>query len=101
LYDRICRDDILWVAWERVRANRGAAGVDKQTLADISRIGPGIFLAEIRADLQSGRYRPSAVRRQYIPKSDGKPRDPRACPSGHAGALRRRLCDTTARRDGR
>lgn len=74
LYDRICRDDILWVAWERVRANRGAAGVDKQTLADIERIGPGIFLAEIRDDLQSGRYRPSAVRRQYIPKSDGKQR---------------------------
>lgn len=74
LYDRIHRDDILWVAWERVRANRGAAGVDKQTLADIDTIGPGVFLAEIRSDLQSGSYRPSAVRRQYIPKSDGKPR---------------------------
>ncbi len=72
LYDRIYRDDILWVAWERVRANRGAAGVDKQTLADIEQLGVGGFLADLKAELQAGRYRPRAVRRQYIPKSNGK-----------------------------
>jgi len=72
LYDRIYRDDVLWTAWERVRANRGAAGVDKQTLADIEQLGVGEFLADLKAELQAGRYRPSAVRRQYIPKSGGK-----------------------------
>jgi len=72
LYDRIYRDDVLWTAWKRVKANGGAAGVDRQTLADIERMGPGVFLAELRADLQAKKYRPSAVRRRYIPKSGGK-----------------------------
>lgn len=74
LYDRIYRSDVLWVAWEKVRANRGAAGVDKQTLTDIEQMGVEHFLAEVQADLQAGRYRPSAVRRQYIPKANGKQR---------------------------
>jgi hypothetical protein len=39
LYDRIYRSDILWEAWERVRANRGAAGVDKMTVAAVEDYG--------------------------------------------------------------
>ena len=74
LYDRIYRSDILWVAWKKVRANRGAAGVDRQTLADIEEMGVGDFLGKLQADLQAGRYRPSAVRRRYIPKANGKRR---------------------------
>ncbi len=74
LYDRIYRDDVLWMAWERVRANRGAAGVDKQTIADIEQLGVGGFLADLKAELQAGRYRPRAVRRRYIPKAGGKQR---------------------------
>jgi hypothetical protein len=49
LYDRIHRDDILWVAWERVRVNRGAAGVDAQTLERVEQYGVPRFLGELQA----------------------------------------------------
>lgn len=74
LYDRIYRSDVLWEAWERVRANGGAAGVDRQTLDDIEAGGVVEFLEEVQATLKAGRYRPSPVRRRYIPKGDGKQR---------------------------
>ena len=72
LYDRITRVDVLEEAWRRVRSNRGSAGVDEQTLADIEAKGVTEFLEGIRAALGAGRYRPSPVRRRYIPKADGK-----------------------------
>lgn len=74
LYDRIYRDDILWVAWERVKGNRGAAGVDAQTLADVEQYGVPRFLGELQADLRAKTYRPLAVRRKYIEKEGGKQR---------------------------
>jgi group II intron reverse transcriptase/maturase len=74
LYDRIYRSDVLWEAWRRVRSNGGAAGVDAKTIRAIEQRGPGEFLAEIQEALRAGRYRPSPVKRRYIPKADGKQR---------------------------
>jgi len=74
LYDRIFRRDVLREAWKRVKKNRGSAGVDKQTLAEVEELGVDRFLEAIAADLKAGTYRPSAVMRRYIPKADGKKR---------------------------
>jgi len=74
LYDRIWRGDVLREAWKRVRANRGAAGIDGETLASVEANGVDSFLESIQQQLKDGRYRPSPVRRQYIQKSDGRKR---------------------------
>jgi RNA-directed DNA polymerase len=72
LYDRICRGDVLWEAWQRVRDNRGAAGVDRVTLAYVEEVyGVARMLGELQADLRAGRYRPAPARRVDIPKPDG------------------------------
>jgi RNA-directed DNA polymerase len=72
LYDRICRGDVLWEAWERVRENRGAAGVDRVTLAYVEEVcGVARLLGELQADLRAGTYRPAPARRVDIPKPDG------------------------------
>jgi len=72
LYDRIYRSDVLWEAWRRVRANRGAAGVDGVTLAAVEDYGVERLLAELQSDLRAGIYHPAPVRRVEIPKPDGR-----------------------------
>jgi RNA-directed DNA polymerase len=74
LYDRIYRRDVLWEAWERVRANRGAAGVDGLTVAVVEAYGAERMLAELHESLRAGIYRPAPVRRVEIPKPDGSKR---------------------------
>jgi RNA-directed DNA polymerase len=72
LYDRICRGDVLWEAWYRVCRNRGAAGVDRVTLAYVQEeYGVERMLAELQADLRAGTYRPAPARRVDIPKPQG------------------------------
>ena len=74
LFDRICRGDVLWAAWERVRANRGAAGVDRVSLREVQEYGVQRMLDELSRDLRQGTYHPAPVRRVEIPKPDGKSR---------------------------
>jgi RNA-directed DNA polymerase len=71
LYDRIWRSDVLREAWRRVRKNRGAAGVDSLTLAEVEGYGVERMLGELQRALRQGRYRPAPVRRVAIPKPGG------------------------------
>jgi group II intron reverse transcriptase/maturase len=68
LYDKVYRRDVLERAWELVRANRGAAGIDRQTIADVEQYGVGRLLDGLEADLREGRWRPLPARRVFIPK---------------------------------
>jgi RNA-directed DNA polymerase len=68
LHDKVYRRDVLERAWESVRANRGAAGIDRTTIADIEQYGASRLLDELAADLKDGRWRPLAARRVFIAK---------------------------------
>jgi len=68
LYDRLSLPYVLQSAWELVRRNDGAAGIDQQTLAEIEAQGVPAFLAGIAQSLQDKTYRPQPVRRVEIPK---------------------------------
>jgi RNA-directed DNA polymerase len=71
LCDRIWRGDVLWEAWRRVQKNKGAAGIDRQTLAAVMEYGVARLLGEVQSELREGRYRPLPVRRVLIPKPQG------------------------------
>jgi group II intron reverse transcriptase/maturase len=76
LLDRIARPDVLRCAWEQVRRNRGAAGIDGETLKAVEAYGVERMLGELGELLLTGRYRPQPSRRVHIPKP-GRPGEER------------------------
>ena len=73
LIDKVCAPKTLALAWAKVQAKGGAAGVDGQSLERFA-VRSDEYLAELSAALREGRYRPQPVRRVEIPKDDGRTR---------------------------
>jgi len=74
LYDKVYRADVLAHAYDCCKSNKGAAGVDGQTFEDIEEYGLERWLGELQQVLKDKSYSPSAVRRVWIAKPDGKQR---------------------------
>jgi RNA-directed DNA polymerase len=73
LYSELTRRDLLEHAFELVARNGGAPGVDGQSIGSI-RAEPETrerWLSALQRELRTHTYRPSPVRRVYIPKGDG------------------------------
>ena len=90
LYDKMYREDILAYAYAQCRSNKGAPGVDGQSFEDIEAYGVKRWLGERAQSLREETYRPEAIRRVYIPKSNGGRR-----PLG-ISTVRDRVCMTAA-----
>jgi RNA-directed DNA polymerase len=68
LAEKVYRRDVLRRGWVAVRANNGAPGIDKTTLAEVEEYGVARLLDELADELREGRYRPLPARRVFIPK---------------------------------
>ena len=73
IYGQILFDRKLMVAWKQVKENGGSGGIDKETV-DSSKADEENKILEILKGLRERTYRPTPVKRVYIPKSNGKKR---------------------------
>jgi retron-type reverse transcriptase len=72
LYDKVWREDVLWEAWQQVKANKGAPGVDGESIEAIVTSGQeGAMISRLREALREKSYRFQPVRRVEIPKPKG------------------------------
>jgi RNA-directed DNA polymerase len=69
--DKVFAPKTLQLAWAKVRANKGVAGVDGQSIERFA-AQPELYLAELSAALREGKYLPQAVKRVDIPKGEGR-----------------------------
>lgn len=74
LFDKVYRKDVLEESWRRVKANKGASGIDEIRIEMIESTGVEGYLKRISEELRSGTYRPSPVKRVMIAKPDGTQR---------------------------
>lgn len=73
LIDKVYRPSTLQAALQQVKANKGAAGIDRQSIEGFA-AKEQVYLSELAKDLEQGKYQPQAVRRVEIPKAGGKTR---------------------------
>ncbi len=73
LVDKAIRPTTLEIAWRKVERNKGAAGVDGQSVERFAAVADR-YLTELHEDLKNGSYRPSPVKRVSIPKGGGQTR---------------------------
>lgn len=73
VYGQILNEKILNEAWKKVRSNKGAGGVDRVTIGKYEE-NLDDNIRELLKELKEKTYKPSPVRRVYIPKKNGKVR---------------------------
>ena len=73
LYGQLLQDRVLMNAWKKVKANRGSGGIDGVTIKEYAKNEQENVL-ELLEKLKAKEYKPTPVRRVYIPKKDDKKR---------------------------
>ena len=73
LIEWILQDENIDKAIKSVKKNKGAYGIDKMSVEELDRYFAK-HREEIKSQIRDGKYKPTPVRRVYIPKSNGKKR---------------------------